>query len=167
MMTEIPLTDVERNDRDDDDDNGRRPPSSSSTLSSNRARHSDATTNDSDDKDKMRGYRPLAIRYTKRDGSIGECDLGCGCDLKDFVIILSFYVVFYGFLSFFFALLLRGAIDTSSTSTLLWAFFVLGVFFVVMMAGAISLGTKEVEKERKERQSGEAKAECSNGKMEV
>ncbi len=87
-------------------------------------------------------YRPFAIRLTKGDGSRVEYNLGCGLSLRDLILVLGCYAVFYSGLLGFSSILLKGAIDTAGTSTLLWAFFVIGLIFGGLVGVAVKIGTK-------------------------
>ena len=94
------------------------------------------------DKLKDEEYRPLAIRYTKRDGSEVQYNLGCGLSLKDFALVLVLYIAFYSFLLGFTVLLLKGAIDTADKSTLLWTFNFIGMIFGILTSVAVKIGSK-------------------------
>lgn len=94
-------------------------------------------------------YQPLVIRYSKQDGTPGECPLGCGNSLQDLIFIILFYIGFFAFLAGFFVLLLMGAIATDNSHTLLWTFFVLGVLFAIFVSGAVRMGMQQVDLDKK------------------
>jgi len=96
----------------------------------------------------MRNYQPLVFRYTKRNGEPGECNIGCGNSLEDLVIICTLYTTGYCFLLGIFSLLLKGALDTDWTSTLLWSFFFFGILFVCLVGGAVWMGMRKLEQEK-------------------
>ncbi len=110
-------------------------------------------------------YHPFAIRLTKGDGSKVEYNLGCGLSLRDLILVLGCYAVFYSVLIGFSSILLKGAIDTADTSTLLWAFFVIGLIFGGLVGVAVKIGTNyqddlkqrqlEAEKEKLRRRTQE------------
>ena len=104
-------------------------------------------------------YRPLVFRYTKKDGSPGECNLGCGNSLEDLVIIITAYVTGYCFLVGLTILMLRGCLDTSETSVLLWAFFFFGIIFVALVVGAVYVGFLYLEREKEEKRKATKEAE--------
>jgi hypothetical protein len=87
-------------------------------------------------------YHPLAIRFTKKDGTPKSCNLCCGLSSKDFILIIGCYTAFYSFLFGFSILLLRGAISTAETNSLLWAFLIVGIVFCVGVAVAVIIGTR-------------------------
>ena len=87
-------------------------------------------------------YYPLAIRYTKKDGNPEFCNLCCGLGLRDASLILGSYIAFYSSLFGFTALLLKGAVATDKTHSLLWSFAIVGVVFCIGVAIAISIGTR-------------------------
>uniref|UniRef100_A0A6U1XJS9 Uncharacterized protein n=1 Tax=Trieres chinensis TaxID=1514140 RepID=A0A6U1XJS9_TRICV len=93
----------------------------------------------------MNSYRPLVISYTKADGSPGHCAIGCGHSAEDLALIFACYAALYSFLIGMFALMLRGALDTDDTHTLLWAFLVIGVLFVSFVSGAVYVGRRKLE----------------------
>lgn len=63
--------------------------------------------------------------------------------VKDFLIYIACYAVFYAFLLTFSTILLYGAIVTSQDGTVLWSFFYSGIFFTIMIMIAVYLGTKK------------------------
>jgi len=65
---------------------------------------------------------------------------------KDTLLVVLCYIAFYSFLIGFCVLLLKGAIDSDKNHTLLWTFFVLGIFFVVFVNFAIKIGRDSLEK---------------------
>ena len=67
---------------------------------------------------------------------------------KDLLVVILFYIVFWGFLAGFFLLLLNGVIISNGEHTLLWTFLVIGILFVALVSGAIKLGTDAVEKDK-------------------
>jgi len=93
-------------------------------------------------------YRPIAIRFTKKNGSEAQCNLACGLTFKDIVLVLACYVTFYSFLLGFCAILLKGAMDTAESSTLLWTFFIVGLMFGGAVAVAIKMGTKAQDEQK-------------------
>ena len=69
--------------------------------------------------------------------------------LKDILVYIGCYVVFYTFLLGFSTILLYGAIATSNDGTVLWSFFYSGIIFSIMIMAAVCLGTrKSNEQER-------------------
>mmetsp|Transcript_27603 Transcript_27603/g.40728 ORF Transcript_27603/g.40728 Transcript_27603/m.40728 type:complete len:148 (+) Transcript_27603:422-865(+) len=96
----------------------------------------------------MNKYQPLVIKYTKRDGSPGECPLGCGLSVEDIIIIFTLYCTFYSFLIGTVSLLLRAAVDTSESSTILWAFLFVGIMFSVLVVASVKMGTMENKRKR-------------------
>lgn len=85
-------------------------------------------------------YRPLAIRITRGDGSKVEYNLGCGLNVRDLLLVLGLYILFYTALVGFCTLLLKGAMATSKTDTLMWAFFVIGLVFGGIVGLFLMLG---------------------------
>jgi len=102
---------------------------------------------------KAKKYQPLVIKYPKGDGTQGEYPLGCGNSLEDVMLIITFYILFFVFLTAYFCLLLTGAIQTDESHVILWSFFYFGIFFSVGVAGAVYMGMKEVDKENEQRRS--------------
>mmetsp|Transcript_21945 Transcript_21945/g.27147 ORF Transcript_21945/g.27147 Transcript_21945/m.27147 type:complete len:166 (+) Transcript_21945:120-617(+) len=114
----------------------------------------------------MNNYKPLVIQYTKHDGTVAECHIGCGNSLEDLGIIFTVYVVFYSFLIGFFALLLKGALDTEEKQTILWSFFFFGVLFVALVGGGVYVNMKKYERERNEKKGkGKEKVNETNEDM--
>ncbi len=97
---------------------------------------------------KEEAYRPLAIRFTKSDGTKVSYNLGCGLSLKDLALILGCYLVFYSFLVIFCAILLKGVMDTTEHHTLLWTFNFIGMIFGGVMGIAVKMGTMSQQEEK-------------------
>lgn len=98
----------------------------------------------------MNKYHPLVIKYTRRDGSPGECHLGCGLSVEDIIIVFTLYCTFYSFLIGTVSLLLRAAVDTTETSTILWAFLFVGIMFSVLVVASVKMGIMENQRSKKE-----------------
>ena len=94
-------------------------------------------------------YNPLAIRYTKKDGTSAQCNVFCGLSSKDFVLIIGCYVAFYSFLFGISALLLKGVIATDETNSFLWGFLIIGIVFSISVFVAVYLGTRPEETKTK------------------
>ncbi|GMI49913.1 hypothetical protein ScalyP_jg10192 [Parmales sp. scaly parma] len=90
-------------------------------------------------------YHPVVWKYTKKDGSVGECPIGCGNDLEDIFLISSCYLSLWSFLMAFYAILLKGALDTDNTSTILFEYLVAGIFFCFLVGGSVVTGQWEVQ----------------------
>lgn len=88
--------------------------------------------------------------FTKHSRPIKEWCTGCG-NSADIILVLTCYTVLWSFLLGFFTLLLKGAIDTDETHTLLWTFFWFGLMFSILVFGATKVGTFEIEREKKEK----------------
>ena len=106
----------------------------------------------------LKNYKPLAFRYTKRDGTPGECPLGLGNSAQDLVRIFICYVVFYSFLVGMVALMLQGALDTDVKHTLLWAYLVFGLLFSGLVGGAIYVGRKNLNQKKSEKRAAAKRA---------
>lgn len=97
-------------------------------------------------------YHPLAIHYTKKDGTPSKCDVVCGLNLKDFILIVGCYIAFYSFLFGLSALLLKGVIATNETDAFLWGFLVIGVVFCIGVMLAVLITTRSDQKKMSEKQ---------------
>jgi len=106
-------------------------------------------------------YHPLAIRYTKKDGSPAQCNVFCGLTSADFISILGCYIAFYGFLFGFTALLLKGAIATDETNSFLWAFLVVGIVFSIGVILAVVVAPK-IEQRRSSQKSSKSSTDEEN-----
>ncbi len=106
-------------------------------------------------------YHPLAIRYTKKDGSHAECNICCGLTSTDFILILGCYITFYGFLFGFTALLLKGVIATDETNAFLWAFLIVGIVFCVGVILAVTV-RPHIERRRLSEQSNKSLTDEEN-----
>ena len=87
-------------------------------------------------------YHPLAIKYTKRNGTPAICNVFCGLTVKDFILITFAYIAFYSFLFGVTTLLLKGVIATNESNTFLWAFLVIGVLFCIGVMISVLLGSQ-------------------------
>lgn len=87
-------------------------------------------------------YHPLAIKYTKRNGTPAKCNVFCGLTAKDFILITFAYIAFYSFLFGVTTLLLKGVIATNESNTFLWAFLVIGVLFCIGIMISVLLGSR-------------------------
>ena len=70
-------------------------------------------------------------------------------DYKNMISVLLFYVVFYCFLAGFFTLILKGVIAQRGGDTLLWAFFVLGVAFTLIVSITVYFSQYQEEQKKK------------------
>jgi len=93
-------------------------------------------------------YKPVVWEYAKGK----KCGIGCGNDWEDIFLISSCYGCLWSFLLAFFALLLKGVIDTDEKSTLLMMYFVFGIIYVALVGLAVYTGQIEVEALRKKRE---------------
>jgi len=91
-------------------------------------------------------YRPLVIRFTKRDGSRAEYNIGFGHSGRDILLITACYAIFWCSLLAILVLLLKGSMDTTENHTLLWTFFIFGVIFVTLVGGAVNIGSASQDK---------------------
>lgn len=95
-------------------------------------------------------YEPLTFKYT-RNGEEQICDIGCGNDVEDILLISSIYGCLWSFLLAFFGLLLKGVLDSDESSTILFEFLIIGIFFVAMVGLAVVTGgIEEATKARKD-----------------
>lgn len=92
-------------------------------------------------------YQPVVWEYAPGK----TCNVGCGNSLEDIFIISSCYISLWSVLVGFFALLLKGAMDTDDKSTLLMMFFAFGIIFVALVALSVITGQIEVEENRKKK----------------
>jgi len=69
-------------------------------------------------------------------------------------IICTLYTRGYCFLLGIFSLLLKGALDTDWTITLLWSYFFFGILFVCLVGGAMWMGMKKLEEMQKKAEKG-------------
>jgi len=74
------------------------------------------------------GYEPVVWRYKRADGTDGECHVGCGNDWEDIFLITSCYLCLWSLLLAFYGLLLKGALDSDESSTLLMEVSLLPMF---------------------------------------
>ena len=102
-------------------------------------------------------YNPLAIRYTKKDGTSVQCNVLCGFSSKDFILIIGCYISFYSFLFGISALLLKGVIATDDTNSFLWGFLIMGIVFSISVMVAVFLGTRTEEMKLKKEEDGKAR----------
>ena len=102
-------------------------------------------------------YRPLAIRFTRKNGKEISVNVGCGLSLKDLALVIACYLAFYSFLVIFCAVLLKGAMDTSDDSTLLWTFNFIGMLFGIAVSVAVVIGTKAQAEKKAAEQEAEMK----------
>lgn len=79
-------------------------------------------------------------------------------DYKNMISVLLFYVVFYCFLAGFFTLILKGVIAQRGGDTLLWAFFVLGVAFTLIVSITVSFSQYQEEQKKKNDDASQMKA---------
>ena len=79
-------------------------------------------------------------------------------DYKNMISVLLFYVVFYGTLAGFFTLILKGVIAQRGGDTLLWAFFVLGVAFTLIVSITVSFSQYQEEQKKKNDDASQMKA---------
>ena len=93
----------------------------------------------------LRSHKPI---LNERGGLMLQSPFRCKQNVQDIFYIFIFYIFFYAFLLLFFVLLLKGAIATDDSNTILWAFLFIGVLFSIIVGGAISVGTKHVIKEK-------------------
>lgn len=98
-------------------------------------------------------YNPLAIQYTRKDGTPGKCNVFCGLTTTDFILILGCYFTFYSFLFGFSALLLKGVVETNDKHWLLWSFLIVGILFLIGLFLAIIITSKNEQKNANDRQS--------------
>mmetsp|Transcript_26507 Transcript_26507/g.39022 ORF Transcript_26507/g.39022 Transcript_26507/m.39022 type:complete len:134 (+) Transcript_26507:94-495(+) len=94
-----------------------------------------------------RKYQPLVYQHKKKDGTTHTFNIGCGCSGEDLIIIASCYITFWSFLLGFFTLLLKGALDTDDSHTMLWSFLYFGIFFSALVTGSVYVGSKEKGKD--------------------
>jgi hypothetical protein len=83
-------------------------------------------------------YKPLVFTYKGK-----EHYIGCGASLEDFGIILSLYICLWSSLVAFYALLLKGVLDTDQQSTVLMSFLFIGIIFILMVLGGVYTGQLE------------------------
>lgn len=70
-------------------------------------------------------------------------------DYKNMISVLLFYCALYCFLAGFFTLILKGVIAQRGGDTLLWAFFVLGVAFTLIVSITVSFSQYQEEQKKK------------------
>lgn len=85
-------------------------------------------------------YQPLTMQINGKTWNVG-----CGNDAEDIFLILSCYGSLWSFLIGFFALLLKGAIDSDEHNTLLYMYLVFGVIYVSLISLAVYTGAMEKE----------------------
>lgn len=100
------------------------------------------------DKDEE-SYHPLAIKYTKKDGTPKQCNVFCGLSIKDFALILCCYIAFYSFLFGTSILLLKGVMATNESDAFLWGFLYIGILFCIGVMLAVILGSRTKEDKQK------------------
>ncbi|GMH93214.1 hypothetical protein TrVE_jg9579 [Triparma verrucosa] len=92
-------------------------------------------------------YHPLVWEY-----SPGKtCNIGCGNDVEDILLISSCYGCLWSFLIAFYALLMKGTLDSDEKSTLLFMYLVYGVIYVLLVGLAVYTGQMEEDKKKKKR----------------
>jgi hypothetical protein len=106
---------------------------------------------------KEQPYQPIAVRFTKQDGTKISYNIGCGLSLKDLALVLGCYVAFYSFLFVFCVILMKGVMDTSDNSTMLWTFNFIGTMFGAAVGIAVKIGTKAQEEKKVAEQQAEMK----------
>ena len=79
-------------------------------------------------------------------------------DYKNMISVLLFYVALYCFLAGFFTLILKGVIAQRGGDTLLWAFFVLGVAFTLIVSITVSFSQYQEEQKKKNDVASQMKA---------
>lgn len=87
-------------------------------------------------------YEPLIFKYNY-DGEERVCEIGCGNDVEDILLISACYGCLWSFLLGFFGLLLKGVIDSDESSTMLMQFMFFGIFFIFMVGLAVVTGQIE------------------------
>mmetsp|Transcript_5225 Transcript_5225/g.11058 ORF Transcript_5225/g.11058 Transcript_5225/m.11058 type:complete len:275 (+) Transcript_5225:60-884(+) len=92
-------------------------------------------------------YHPLVWEY--KPGK--TCNIGCGNDLEDILLISSCYGCLWSFLVAFYALLMKGILDSDEKSTLLMMYLVFGVIYVCMVGLAVYTGQMEEDAKRKKK----------------
>jgi hypothetical protein len=92
-------------------------------------------------------YKPVIWEYYPGK----TCNVGCGNDWEDIFLISSCYASLWSFLVAFYALLLKGILDTDEKSTLLMMYFVFGIIYVCLVGLAVYTGQMEVEALRKKK----------------
>ena len=111
----------------------------------------------------MRNYQPLTYQYVDRHGKLVSIPIGCGSTGEDLLLIGACYVSIWSGLLAMYGLLLRGALDSDDDSTFLYMCFFFGLFFVMMVGGAVYTGAIEQDKER----AAEAKAALEAEKKKI
>ena len=108
------------------------------------------------DKDEE-SYHPLAIKFTKKDGTPKQCNVFCGLSIKDFALILCCYIAFYSFLFGTSILLLKGVMATNESDAFLWGFLYIGILFCIGVMLAVILGSRTKKKQQKKKEKKEDK----------
>lgn len=92
-------------------------------------------------------YHPLVWEY----GDGKTCNIGCGNDVEDILLISSCYLTLWSLLTAFYCMLLKGAIDTDEKSTLLMMYLVFGIIFVSLVGLAVYTGQMQEDEKRKKK----------------
>ena len=92
-------------------------------------------------------YHPLVWEYAPGK----KCNIGCGNDIEDILLISSCYGCLWSFLVAFYALLMKGILDSDEKSTLLMMYLVFGIIYVFMVGLAVYTGQMEDEMKKKKK----------------
>ncbi|CAN0228521.1 unnamed protein product [Discosporangium mesarthrocarpum] len=100
----------------------------------------------------MSNYQPLELKCGKM-----TVPIGCGNSLEDLLLISACLLCLWCFILGVFGLFLKGAIDSTDSHTVLWAYFWIFISFVAFTGGMIATG--QVERRRAEKKAADEAAE--------